>query len=115
MIRTLATGIAAGALAVQTLAQTPLPQPGPARWIVEARLVDFECGDNCWLGYRDSKGRRETALCAASRCAAWMQAARLPKALVGKRVRLGLRMGKATSGDVVMAEAQEVFEMAFVE
>ena len=105
--------IAALSLAGPAVARSG-PERAPKSWTTTARLVGFECGDNCWLSVKDARGRRESVLCNAPQCERWMSLGTLPKRLVGKRVKMSMRMGKAMSGDVVMAESPEVFRLEFV-
>lgn len=100
--------------ASSALAAAPASKSKPASWTMDARLAGFECGDDCWLKVKDLRGRADSILCNAPQCEAWMQAGRLPKALAGRKVRMTLRMGKAMSGDVVMAESPQVTRMVFL-
>lgn len=90
------------------------PKPAPKSWTTTARLVGFECGDSCWLSVRTARGRLESILCNAPQCESWMRLGTLPKPLVGKRARMSMRMGKAMSGDVVMAESPEVVRLVVI-
>ena len=60
-------------------------------------LVGFECGDNCYLVYREAGGKDEQALCNAKACDSWNETQALPEALAGKEAKA--RFGKAAQLD----------------
>lgn len=74
---------------------------------IEGTIKGFECGDNCYLTIKLAKGE-ETGLCEAKACAPWFENQKMPRAMIGKKVRIttatgvqrdasGKAMGKMTS------------------
>lgn len=114
MIRPLGLGaVLLGCAATAT--GTPPVKPSLAKtWLRDVRLVGLECGDNCWLHVKNKRGRPDSVLCHAPQCDSWMRAEQLPRSMVGKRVRMTLRMCKAMSGDVEMAQSEEVIGLVFL-
>jgi hypothetical protein len=60
---------------------------------MEGTITDFGCGDNCYLTIMDGQGTEHSALCAASFCDAWNDAAAMPSMYMGKRVRVVIGKG----------------------
>ncbi len=75
--------------------------------VVEGAIRKFECGDNCYLTIRTAKGE-ETGLCEAKACVPWFEEQKMPRAMIGRKVKVttgtgvqrdgaGNVMGKTTS------------------
>ena len=74
---------------------------------LEGAIRKFECGDNCYLTIKTAKGE-ETGLCEAKACEAWFEKQKMPRSMIGKKVKVttttgvqrdasGNAMGKMTS------------------
>lgn len=74
---------------------------------LEGTIRKFECGDNCYLTIKTAKAE-ETGLCEAKACVPWFEKQKMPRAMIGKKVRVttgsgvqrdasGKTMGKTTS------------------
>ena len=71
----------------------PLPaMAGPRR--ISAKIVGFECGDNCYLTVKPSRGAEITGLCVAPQCQPWNEATKLPRRVIGARVIVTLGTGR---------------------
>ena len=68
---------------------------------IEGRIKSFDCGDNCYLAIVDSKGKTIDGLCEAKACEPWNEVTEIPKALIGKKVRV-------TTGTGVQRDASGV-------
>jgi len=96
-------------------APTKTVAPVEARtWTAAGRLRGVDIGDNAWLEWTDMQGKAQSGICSAAACQPWFDAGQLPRALVGKPVRLVMKAGKAMSGDVVMADADEIIGVEFI-
>ena len=78
-----------------------------AQKTLEGTIRKFECGDNCYLTIKTAKGE-ETGLCEAKACEAWFEKQKMPRSMIGKKVKVttttgvqrdasGNAMGKMTS------------------
>jgi hypothetical protein len=54
--------------------------------VIEGRIRQFECGDNCYLTIVDKSGREHTGLCTAPECAAWNRDVAMPARFKGRKV-----------------------------
>ena len=74
---------------------------------IEGTIRKFECGDNCYLTIKTAKAE-ETGLCEAKACAPWFEKQKMPRSMIGKKVKVttatgvqrdasGKAMGKMTS------------------
>ena len=59
---------------------------------IEGTIRKFECGDNCYLTIKVGKGE-ETGLCEAKACAPWFENQKMPRAMIGKKVKVTLATG----------------------
>jgi len=64
-----------------------------AKRTLEGQIVEFQCGDNCYLTIKTTGGKEESGLCAARECKNWVEKAEMPISFVGKRVRVTLGTG----------------------
>lgn len=55
---------------------------------IEGTLVEYYCGDNCYLDIVDSKGKPLSGLCNAQFCNRWADKEALPAEDKGRRVRI---------------------------
>ena len=63
-----------------------------AQKTAEGAIRKFECGDNCYLTIKVGKGE-ETGLCEAKACAPWFENQKMPRAMIGKKVKVTLATG----------------------
>jgi hypothetical protein len=66
-------------------------------------IVEFECGDNCYLTLEGKDGRRLRGLCRAKACDPWGEEGALPANLKGKRVEAALGQGDQIDGNGAIA------------
>jgi len=59
----------------------------------EGRILEFECGDNCYLTITDKLSRKLTGLCVAPECEKWNEEVSMPSRYKGKRVAVTLGRG----------------------
>ncbi len=77
----------------------PLPQPqASAPDMLNGRIAEFVCGDNCYLTVVDDFGKKHDGLCVAPACAPWNKAAAMPRGLIGKQVSVKVGMGVQIDG-----------------
>ncbi len=88
---------AAIALAVVLGSPCAVGQAEPAR-IISGTIRKFECGDNCYLTIRTKSGDT-TALCEAKACRPWFENQKMPKKLLGRRVKATVGVGKQFDGN----------------
>ena len=55
---------------------------------ITGRIVSYECGDNCYLTIKDSKGKEHSGLCSASSCQKWNDKVEMPERYKGDMVRI---------------------------
>ncbi len=60
----------------------------PKTRTITGRIVSYECGDNCYLTIKDSKGKEHTGLCTASACQKWNENVEMPERYKGDMVRI---------------------------
>ena len=79
---------------VRIIKKNPKKQKGKAAAAktVEGTIKGFECGDNCYLTIKVGKGE-ETGLCEAKACAPWFENQKMPRAMIGKKVKVTLATG----------------------
>jgi hypothetical protein len=59
----------------------------------EGRILEFECGDNCYLTIIDKLNKELTGLCTAPECEKWNEEVSMPSRYKGKRVTVTLGRG----------------------
>ncbi len=76
-------------------------------------LVGFECGDNCYLVYRQAGGKNEQALCNAKACDSWNETQALPEALAGReaKARFGIAAQLDSDGNTMSDDFPSVEEL----
>ena len=55
---------------------------------ITGRIVSYDCGDNCYLTIKDSKGKEHSGLCSAAVCQKWNEAVEMPERYKGDMVRI---------------------------
>jgi hypothetical protein len=63
-----------------------------------ATIVNYECGDNCYLTVIDTKGVERAGLCAAPLCDQWNAEATMPDSFKGKKIRFVIGTGQQFDG-----------------
>ena len=63
-----------------------------AEKVLIGKIKNFECGDNCYLTITVA-GREKTGLCEAKACRPWWQNQQMPRAHIGKSVRVTIGVG----------------------
>ncbi len=81
----------------------------PARTIT-GTIKGFECGDNCYLTIKDSRGKERTGLCTAAACQSWNENTVMPKRFKGKRVRITVGKGKQLDGAGTVMGTMDAFK-----
>lgn len=64
---------------------------------LEGAIKGFECGDNCYLTIKVGKAD-ETGLCEAKACVPWFEQQKMPRSMIGKKVRVTLSTGVQRDG-----------------
>ena len=64
---------------------------------LEGVIKGFECGDNCYLTIKVGKAD-ETGLCEAKACVPWFENQKMPRAMVGRKVKVTLATGVQRDG-----------------
>lgn len=59
---------------------------------IEGVIKGFECGDNCYLTVKTAKGE-ETGLCEAKACTPWFENQKMPRAMIGTKVKITTATG----------------------
>ncbi len=77
---------------------TVLAKKTPRNKTVIATIVDYECGDNCYLTVVDDKGNQHVGLCAAPLCDEWNANATMPDSFKGKKIRFVIGKGQQFDG-----------------
>lgn len=95
-----------GRQAVTTPGATPLTS---SDLTIEGTIIDFGCGDNCYLAITDDQGTEHSGLCAASLCSAWNDAAMMPTMYMGKRVRVVIGKGTQYAYDGTAVATTDAF------
>jgi lysozyme family protein len=77
------------------------PSGGEVITINNGEIVEYACGDNCWLTIKDDIGADRVALCVAPICESWNEFTRIPERFIGKKVKatLGVNAGEVLSYD----------------
>ena len=73
-----------------------------AQKTLEGTIRKFECGDNCYLTIKTAKGE-ETGLCEAKACTPWFENQKMPRSMIGKKVKVTTATGvqRDASGNVM--------------
>lgn len=95
----LAAILCAAALAPSAFTKSAKPAPAKAAKVVSGVIAGFECGDNCYISIRTDDGADLDALCHAMECAPWVEAQKIPKAMVGREVKATLGKGRQTDAE----------------
>lgn len=66
--------------------------------VVEGTIIQYECGDNCYLTIIDSAQKEHVGLCAAPICQPWNKLAEMPTQFIGRRVKATIRQGTQFDG-----------------
>lgn len=83
--------------------------------IVEGRIKNFECGDNCYLTIVDDAKREQTGLCVARACTPWNETTEIPRKLVGQKIRATTGVGvQRDGGGNVMGKMMSFTKIEFV-
>ena len=80
----LAAAILAAAFTMPVSAASPETATG--------KIKGYECGDNCYLTIKTAKGET-TGLCEAKACTPWFENQKMPRAMIGKKVKVRLASG----------------------
>ena len=56
--------------------------------IIEATIVSYECGDNCYLELIGSDDIEHLGLCTATLCEKWNEEVNMPDTFIGQKVRV---------------------------
>jgi hypothetical protein len=78
--------------------------------MVEGTIRKFECGDNCYLTIVDASGKERTGLCVARQCREWNDKAAMPRAMIGRKVRIVTGVGKQYDSEGVVRGRMTSFE-----
>jgi hypothetical protein len=82
----------------------------------EGRILEFECGDNCYLTIVDKLNRELTGLCTAPECAKWNEEVSMPSHYKGKRVDVTLGKGvQLNAGGTKMGEMLAFKKIKFLD
>jgi hypothetical protein len=73
------------------------------------KIVDFQCGDNCYLTVVNDRGKKIDALCVATACRPWNKATEIPKRFIGKRVSVTVGRGVQIDGGGEPVEVMAAF------
>ncbi|HMN71748.1 MAG TPA: hypothetical protein PKA55_07750 [Rhodoblastus sp.] len=87
---------------IKKKAKKPSAKSIAATKTLEGVIRKFECGDNCYLTIRTAKAE-ETGLCEAKACAPWFENQKMPRAMIGRKVRVttGTGVQRDGSGNVM--------------
>ncbi|MBU0656617.1 MAG: hypothetical protein KJ914_15965 [Gammaproteobacteria bacterium] len=77
---------------------------------LDATIVSYECGDNCYLNIKDEQGEEYTGLCTAPLCDNWNEVAAMPDSFKGKRVRVTVGEGQQFDGGGNLMGTMDAFE-----
>lgn len=66
--------------------------------VLTGAITKFECGDNCYLTIRTTRGE-ETGLCEAKPCIPWFENQEMPKKFLGRRVKVTTGIGRQVDGN----------------
>lgn len=77
-------------VAPKQAAAAPAASAAGAGWET-ITITGYECGDNCYVEYRDARGETTTAMCNTALCNSWFEVQAMPESEKGKRyaVRMG--------------------------
>lgn len=82
---------AAGDAATKEAAAPAAAAPAAGAGWETITITGYECGDNCYVEYRDARGETTTAMCNTALCNSWFEVQAMPESEKGKRyaVRMG--------------------------
>lgn len=92
----------------------PAKAKKPAAKTIEGSIVEFICGDNCYLTIKTARGQ-EDGLCEAKICVGWFENQEMPKSFVGRKVRATLGTGvQRDSAGTVMGKMTSFKTLEFI-
>lgn len=70
------------------------PVTKPTGITLTGTILDYECGDNCYLTIKDEQGAEHVALCTAPQCDSWNEVSTMPKSFLKKKIQVTLGRAK---------------------
>jgi hypothetical protein len=98
-------------LIVTTIYTVGLPANAtPKPTTLEGTIFSYECGDNCYLTIKDSKGKEHSGLCSATACEPWNEVAAMPNSFKGKKVKVTVGEGEQVDGNGTVMGKMDAFD-----
>ena len=97
-------------IANNTPKSNPTPNTSNITSTLTGVITSYDCGDNCYLTVKDSKGEEHVGLCSAPLCESWNEVTSMPNSYKNRKVKIGVGTGTQYDGGGNVMGEMDAFE-----